>query len=162
MRTTLSLILSCILLAPITAAASDDAHHLAFSVGQIGVMDGIDEPWRPGLEYRAPAWTGWRLRPHAGGFHTREGSTYVYAGLQREFVLGGHWLIIPSFSAGYFDAGDEVDLGYELQFRSGFELAWRFDNNARVGLSVYHLSNASLADDNPGTETVNLVLSWPL
>ena len=34
--------------------------------------------------------------------------------------------------------------------------------SARLGVSVYHMSNASIGDKNPGTEVVSLVFSWPL
>lgn len=162
MKKPISIIVACAGLLAGGVQASDTAHHLVASGGQIGVQEGIDDPWRFGLEYRFPAWSAWRLRPALGGLATGEGSRYVYAGLQREFEIGDHGLVIPSFSAGYYDDGDEVKLGHELEFRSGLEFAWRFDNNARVGLGVYHLSNAGLGDDNPGTETVVLSLAWPL
>ena len=49
-----------------------------------------------------------------------------------------------------------------MEFRSSLELAYRFDNRARLGLSFYHLSNASLDDNNPGTEVFSLNYSIPL
>jgi lipid A 3-O-deacylase len=49
-----------------------------------------------------------------------------------------------------------------IEFRSGFELAYRFDDHSRLGVAVHHLSNASIGADNPGTETALIYYSIPL
>jgi hypothetical protein len=66
-----------------------------------------------------------------------------------------------SFAPGYYRAGGGKDLGYPLEFRSGIELGWRF-HEGRVGVELYHLSNASLARHNPGEESLVLTLALPL
>jgi hypothetical protein len=71
-------------------------------------------------------------------------------------------VLTPSFAAGYYDNGDGVDLGHEVEFRSSIELSYRFDNRTRLGVSFYHLSNASIGDTNPGTEVLSVVYSIPL
>ncbi|NKB19827.1 MAG: hypothetical protein GKS01_04700 [Alphaproteobacteria bacterium] len=68
----------------------------------------------------------------------------------------------PSFAVGAYDDSKGKDLGHTIEFRSGVELAWRFDNQMRLGLTLYHLSNAGIGDRNPGTEVLSLGLSVPL
>ena len=49
-----------------------------------------------------------------------------------------------------------------LEFRSGIEVAWRFDNRSRLGVEFTHISNAGIYDRNPGTETLTVNYSIPL
>ena len=70
--------------------------------------------------------------------------------------------MLPSFAAGLYEDGDGKDLGHTVEFRSAIDLAYRFDNRSRLGLSFYHLSNAHLADSNQGTEVLSLIYSVPL
>ena len=49
-----------------------------------------------------------------------------------------------------------------VQFRSNVEGAYRFDNRARAGVAFYHLSNASLGNDNPGTEVLSVFYAHPI
>ena len=53
------------------------------------------------------------------------------------------------------------ELGGTLEFRTGAELAWRFDDYSRLGLALHHISNASIYDSNPGTEMLVLTYSVP-
>ncbi|MDY0149993.1 MAG: acyloxyacyl hydrolase, partial [Kiritimatiellia bacterium] len=55
-----------------------------------------------------------------------------------------------------------LTLGFEAQFRTAIEVAKRFDNGHRLGLCFAHLSNGSLSDFNPGTETLGIFYSIPL
>ena len=49
-----------------------------------------------------------------------------------------------------------------MQFRSGIEAGWRFGKGLRVGLELYHLSNAGLEDLNPGEESLVLTFALPI
>ncbi|NDV49097.1 MULTISPECIES: acyloxyacyl hydrolase [Roseobacteraceae] len=60
----------------------------------------------------------------------------------------------------YMDNGG-FDLGGPLEFRSGIELGYEFNQGWRVGLSYDHRSNADIYDNNPGIETVQLRVSIP-
>ena len=61
----------------------------------------------------------------------------------------------------YFDNGG-FDLGGPLEFRSGIEVGYEFQNGIRIGLSHDHRSNADLFyDRNPGVESVQVRLSIP-
>ena len=63
---------------------------------------------------------------------------------------------------GVYSAGDGLDLGGPIVFRSGIEAGWESDRGWRVGLGFDHRSNAGIYDDNPGVETVHLRVSIPL
>ena len=63
-------------------------------------------------------------------------------------------------SAGITAATDK-NLGSPVEFKTGVEFAYRFDNAARLGLVFDHISNAGFTQTNPGTEQLLLMLSWP-
>jgi len=54
------------------------------------------------------------------------------------------------------------ELGGPIEFKSGGEFAYRFDNDARLGLLFDHISNAGIYKKNPGVESALLVYSIPL
>ena len=55
-----------------------------------------------------------------------------------------------------------VILGHDLEFRSQIEIAYRFDDRARLGLSLSHMSSASIGDKNPGTESIMVTYALPI
>jgi hypothetical protein len=63
---------------------------------------------------------------------------------------------------GAYHEGNGKDLGGTLEFRSGLELAYRFDDRSRLGLEISHRSNASIYEDNPGEETLMVFYHLPL
>ena len=90
--------------------------------------------------------------------------TFLGAGLLLDLQVGDNWIVQPSFAptwwrdkSGQFD----LDLGSALEFRSRLEVAYRFENKFRLGVSITHTSNASTGDTNPGTEAVMLNVSVP-
>lgn len=112
------------------------------------------------LEWRAEPWF-WNLRPFVGGSVTTDAGLYGYAGLALDIYFGEHVVVTPNFAPALYEEGDGKDLGYALEFRSGIEVAWRFEDRSRLGIALHHLSNAGLGDDNPGTETLMLNYSMP-
>ncbi len=93
---------------------------------------------------------------------TSDGAFFPSAGLYSDFYFGRRIVISPSAAAGLYLKGDGKDLGHVFEIRSGFEVAYRFDNRARLGLLFYHISNAGLEDDHRGTEILGLAYSIPL
>jgi lipid A 3-O-deacylase len=104
----------------------------------------------------------WRLAPQGGLMVDERGGVYGWVGLAVEIPLGEHLVLTPAIGPGYYHQGGGIDLGYPLEFRSQIELAWRFDNDVRLGLEAYHISNAGLGDRNPGVEAVVLTVAIPL
>jgi len=107
------------------------------------------------VEYRfSTDWSG--FRPQAGLFATADSSAYVYAGIGYPFSISEKWSLIPSLSGGYYSKGAGKNLGYDVEFYSQLRLEYRLSQGAGIGLGVGHISNADIADKNPGAETVYL------
>lgn len=133
------------------------------NIGSYDVFDKNNDAALLGLEYRGEyLWKG--LRPNVGAFATDEGSYYVYGGLGYDFFLtNSHNVVLtPSLAAGFYEDGGGKNLGGHLEFRSGLELAYAFENQHRLGVALHHLSNASIYDRNPGAETLTVQYSIPL
>lgn len=65
------------------------------------------------------------------------------------------------FAPGLYMRGNEVDLGFPLEFRSGVEFGVRLKNNWQISVSYDHRSNGDVAAYNPGLETLQLRVSKP-
>jgi hypothetical protein len=113
-----------------------------------------------GLQYRTGG-TWWILHGLLGAMVTTNGAVNAHAGFSFDLPLGRAPVVRLSFAPGYYTRGQGKDLGYPLEFRSAIELGWRF-SDWRVGVELYHLSNASLAPHNPGEESLVLTLAIPL
>lgn len=136
-------------------------YRLSVSGGIAGVLDD-QQTFYGSSEIRFPAFSPLSLHPALGfGFGEKE-AYYLFFDLQRDFFLSPNWVLTPSFGAGFFDGRGKLDLGHKLEFRSAIGLSHQFPNMHRLGVSFSHLSNASLSDHNPGTETISLTYSWPL
>lgn len=137
-----------------------DPSFLTIGIGYYDINDNEDA-----VEFRVE-WRGqkffWALRPLAGIMGTSDSSIYAYGGIAMDVYFGSRIVMTPSFAAGLFDDGSGKDLGSAIEFRSGLELAYRLDNRTRLGLMFYHISNASLETNNPGTEILSVGYSIPL
>lgn len=114
------------------------------------------------LEYRSNKKI-WLFKPFVTSAVATNGMTFVGAGVLIDIYLGPRWVVTPSFAVTWWRGKTKgLDLGYPIEFRSQVELAYRFENHARLGLSISHYSNAKLVKKNPGTETLMLNYSSPL
>ena len=157
-----ALLALALLLTPPAARAwlVDEPSHLLCA--GLGVVEVLDDPglctWnfelRPAFAYR-------HVRPWLFFGTGRHDTFYAAGGVLVDFALGERWRLTPSFGAGYFDSR-RMSLGYHAEFRSGIELSRRFRNGQRLGLAFAHLSNGSLGERNPGTETLGLIWCLPL
>ena len=134
----------------------------SFSLGQFDVNDSYDS-FEQRLEYLSNKVfiEKYNLKPFYGLMLNTDSGKYFYSGLRRDIKLSDRWNFTPSFAAGYYDRGSSKDLGYNLEFRSQVEFSFNLKNKNRIGISLNHISNASIADTNPGTESVVLSLIRP-
>ncbi len=130
------------------------------TVGFLGVFDS-DTHRVGGIELRLPGVVH-DLQPMLGLAYVEDESWYGYLGVRWNLDLGQRWRLAPGFAVGYFEVGDVLDLGSELEFRSSLELSRSFGHRSRLGLEFYHLSNSSIEEFNPGTEGLVLNLSIAL
>ena len=158
-----AVVLAAVLFAllPWDAAQADDPDFIS---GGIGYFD-WNRQKSPAAEFRAEYrsdYTLWVFKPFGGIMATSEGAFYAYAGLGIDVFLGNRFVITPSIAPGFYAEGGGLDLGYPLEFRSQLEIAYRFDDRSRLGVAISHMSNASIVDENPGTESAILYYSVPL
>jgi lipid A 3-O-deacylase len=140
-------------------ASADDPDFLAVSAGIHDFHDNRTAA-EGRIEYRSDIELS-VFRPFTGFMMTNDSAMYGYGGVFMDLFFGRRLVLQPSFAVGAYAKGSGKDLGHWIEFRSQLELAWRFDDRSRLGLSVNHISNASLSDNNPGTESVVLTYALP-
>ncbi len=156
----LLLVLAAVAGAPGRARADDPAF-ASLGLGYYDINRRTDEAVDFRLEYRHGGKL-WIFKPWVGVEGTSDGAVYAAAGILVDVFLGRRVVVTGSLGADYYEEGDGKDLGHEIEFRSQIEIAYRFDDRARLGLAFSHISNASLGDINPGVEILNLYYSIPL
>ncbi len=108
------------------------------------------------------------LKPFFGVEFTSDSASYFLTGIYIEENLGelfegdkSKLFFTPSFGAGIYDDGSGKKLGNDLQFRTSFEISYELKNKNKIGISLSHISNANLADKNPGVEILSLSYHVP-
>lgn len=102
------------------------------------------------------------LRPQVSLVAPEMRALFLGVGLAFEIVFRDHWVFSPNFEPGFYWRGSGRNLGYPLEFRSALELAYEWDNACRFGGQLYHISNASLSNRNPGANALTLFFALPL
>ena len=102
------------------------------------------------------------LKPFVGFETTSDSAYYFLTGVYLEDNIGtlftgdsSNFIFTPSVGAGYYDDGNGKKLGYNIEFRTSLEVSYQLKNENRIGFSVTHISNANIADDNPGVEVLS-------
>jgi lipid A 3-O-deacylase len=133
---------------------------LSLSTGAAEILDSHQELFWS-IEYR-PAFRFFHVGPWMSLGSGRHHEVYAAIGVLMNLKIGHGWVLTPSFGGGYYNASSGLDLGFDAEFRSGIELSRPLPNGHRIGLSFSHLSNGSLSENNPGTETFGIVYSFSL
>lgn len=142
------------------AAIADDPDFLVIGGGWYDFNDDQDA-----FDVRAEYRSGYKLlgfaKPWVGVEATSDQAAYGVGGVLVDLYFGRRWVFTPSFGAGVYLDGSGKDLGHTIEFRSQVEFGYRFDDRSRVSLAVSHISNASLGDNNPGTEIATFYYHIP-
>jgi len=156
--------LALALVAAPRAARADGPDLLALGLGAYDVQTAKHGDTEPQLriEYRFAPCFLWIFKPLVGALAAADGTFFGYAGARLELTLADHVVLIGDAAAGYWRRRKGVDLGDALEFKTGAELAYRFDDESRLGIAFDHISNAGIAKLNPGVESLLLVYSLPL
>ncbi len=155
-------LLSALWMAPARAQAqAGDPAFVGVSFGRYDFNRKKDPSWEFGAQYRSDLKL-WIFQPMAGVMHTVTGSTDIYAGISLDIFFGNRIVFRPSFAPSIYIKGGGEDLGYLLEFRSAAALEYRFDDRSRLGVELYHMSNAHLGDKNPGEESIVLTYALPV
>ena len=113
------------------------------------------------IEYK-PKCNYKKFHPFFGAMITARSAFYIYGGISFDFVAKG-FFISPNIAAGYYNKGKKGrNLGCPLEFRSSLFLGYEFLNYSRIGTGIYHISNASISNHNPGSESLILFYSFPI
>ena len=103
------------------------------------------------------------LKPFAGIEGTSDSAYFLIAGVYLDDNVGtllagesSNFIFTPSFGTGYYQDGNGKKLGNSIEFRTTLEISYQLKNNNRIGLSLGHISNANLGDNNPGVEILSL------
>lgn len=80
--------------------------------------------------------------------------------LRWSFLPG--WRADASFMPGFYEEGGGLDLGSSIEFRSSVALSRAVGERTRIGLAYSHISNASIAEHNPGEDSVWLFVAFSL
>lgn len=128
-----------------------------------GTWETFRDQYRTGefdLAYR-PGYQFWIFKPHVGFLVAGDGDYYGYAGILTDIKWTNHLVTTLSTAVGGY-GGHGYRLGSTVEFRSGIDFAWQFSDQSRLGVGIYHISNAGLTDRNPGSESALLSYSYPL
>ena len=114
-----------------------------------------------GIEYRfAPQASVLNLIPTLGLAITSDGNYWGYAGVRYDWVLSPKWTLTPHFAVAAYEEGGGLDLGHDIEFRTGLDLAYQLTTQSRLSLGFYHMSNADIGDDNPVSESLIVTYSY--
>jgi lipid A 3-O-deacylase len=102
------------------------------------------------------------IKPMVGVLGTNRGTVYAYGGLRADLVFLDHYVVMPNAALGYYNRGNGINLGSHLEFKTGVEFAYRFDNAMRLGIAFDHISNAGITQQNPGAENLLVMFSLPI
>ncbi len=144
-----------------SAARADDPDLLAVGAGTYNVLRQSKEA-ELRLEYRFSDRFLYIVRPVVGMLATDERSFYAYGGIRLDFEIDRHFVIMPEAAFGYWSRGNGRDLGGPVEFKTGGEVAYRFDDYSRLGFLFDHISNAGIYRKNPGVESALIVYSIPI
>ncbi len=140
-------------------ATAQEPDFVAFSLGGFDVNDN-ETAVEARVEYRSN-WKPFYLGPMIGLMVNSDGGVYGYGGVYLDVFLGRRWVVTPNVAVGGYGRGNGKDLGSVIEFRSALELSYRYDNRARLGIALSHISNASIDDNNPGTESLVVTFAVP-
>ena len=149
-------------------AVAGDKDLLIFMAGQSDIDDKDEVTFEGRIEYTSH-YTDFAAEPWFDGFGpmlglmaSGKGSVFGYGGLYADFFLGDHIVIRPEGGGGGFVAGNAKDLGGVYQFHAAITFAYVFENEARVGVTLTHISNASIHDSNPGLDSGMFSYAMPI
>lgn len=142
------------------ASCAEDPNYIAVGAGVYDVLHDFKAA-QGRLEFRF-ADRFLFIKPMVGVLFTSKGSVMGYGGIRIDLYLGPHIVITPNGAVGGFYRGNGKNLGSTIEFKTGGEFAWRFDDHSRLGLAFDHISNAGIGKRNPGTESLIVFWSFPI
>ncbi|KAF0118168.1 MAG: hypothetical protein FD149_846 [Rhodospirillaceae bacterium] len=116
----------------------------------------VDFAYRSGEKYLG------LFKPHFGILAGTDGNVYGWWGVLVDVYFGNRFVLTPSTAVGVYARGGGKPLGHVVEFRSGLDAGYRFDDRSRLAVGIYHMSNAGLGRRNPGEESLILHYDIPV
>lgn len=130
---------------------------IAAGFGYFGVVDNKQLPTlKLGYEF-APLENYWDIRPIAQVMGHYLGAYHISVGALKDFTISKRWSWGISSSVGYLheDSSDDTDeLGHDIEFYSTISATYHLNTATAIRAELGHISNASLGEDNPGSESL--------
>jgi lipid A 3-O-deacylase len=99
------------------------------------------------------------FKPMVGIMSNSAGAVFGYGGFALPFAFDeGRWELVPSGAIGGYHEGSGIFLGGTFQFHIGVSGSYAITDRSRLGLAVYHISNANIHRKNPGVNSI--LLQW--
>lgn len=140
---------------------AQDQSFFAVSIAAFDVIQQHEPSLEGRLEYRLDK-SNWKIDPFIGIMGNSDEAKYIYFGNYVEFVFFNKLVLSPSSGLGFYFRGKSKDLSFILEFRSQLEIAYRFKNLMKIGISLCHISNASIKPPNIGVESLALTFVFPI
>jgi outer membrane protein OmpA-like peptidoglycan-associated protein len=117
-----------------TATRADDLWRSQLEVGSFDVLhqqksESFDLQLRPG-------WRLWDFGVFAGGMYTTKNAYMGYAGVTYDLRVTDNILILPDAAVGFYQHGDDKNLGNTAEFRTGLGVAYPGVEIAALTLAV--------------------------
>jgi lipid A 3-O-deacylase len=139
-----------------------DSSFFGLSVGVYDPLTHSDKSTAFIAEYQPGIKIAGVLQPIFGGMATTKGSILGYGGLGLPVNLTERVVLMPSVAIGLIkNNGSDFDLDRTVVERVGAELAYRFDDNSRLGLNVHALTNGRSFRAKDRTEVISLMYTMP-
>ena len=101
-----------------------------------------------------------RLGPAIGAVANTDRGAYGYVGLYADFKYR-NLVVTPLAGLGAYHQADSSDLGGVFQFRLALGITYQFEDQSRLGITLGHISNAQIHDENPGEDEVYVSFALP-
>ena len=144
--------------------ADENNTELSFYTGIFDTIDkeGDDKANLVGIEHRnnnlfRNTFLG-KFSPITGAFITDKNSVLLYTGIEATYDVGP-LSIKPSFSPGFYEAGDGKDLGSVLEFKSELRIDLNIFDDIKIGYAYSHVSNNDWGNINPGIDNQTITFS---
>jgi len=98
--------------------------------------------------------------PLLGILANANGGLVGYAGIYVDGAISS-WILTPFAAAGGYRRGEGKRLGGVFVFHLGGTVAYRFENQTRLGITLTHTSNSRVYTENPGAESLLLSYAIP-
>lgn len=108
-----------------------------------------------------PNWHWWIVKPQIGVLAAGDGDYLAFAGPVIDVYLTRQIELSVSTAAGVW-GGNGFNLGSRVEFHSGLDAMYRFQNGLKAGIGIYHTSNADLTKRNPGSESALFEVAVPI